>query len=423
MKKIGFSKLLNETVRREIFQHLNAETEINEDGSVYWKHGFQIEELISVLRDGFELPSEIANRDSSYIIRRSIFDARKKGLITDSSVLQELNRKVAQWLQNDLSNYAVCLRVSENPYHLEKGRRINFDGVKIELCRNIPSYMLIDSRDVCAISNMVQPDPGLGAYLIARCKARSENDAADQIFDAVALFQSVYNVIVKTWNLFGTQQRPEASMQVGPYYLFFKNGKSILNGSVWYNENYRREFWKLPNVNSRNFNEKVAVLRRALAALEHHPLRAAISSSFLMMNDGMEAFDMSRRTLRYWTALERLFQVEDERVSYERIIRRATYLDGPEDFSSVKLNRIVRIRNRYVHFGQIETEHHQLTQFLAQHIKSHLFYILFNGDDFLDHAEFVEMTDLPSAGDALARRSRAILRRQLMIQKRRHRID
>jgi hypothetical protein len=142
-----------------------------------------------------------------------------------------------------------------------------------------------------------------------------------------------------------------------------------------------------------------------------------------MMNDGMEAADMTRRTLRYWTALERLFQAGDERVSYERVIERATYLYDPADLAKAKLRRLLRIRNRYVHMGTTENEHHQLTQYLAAEVRSHLFYLLMNGDDFADHREFIEMTDLPSDAVALNRRRRAIDRRERMIEKRRHRSD
>jgi hypothetical protein len=52
-----------------------------------------------------------------------------------------------------------------------------------------------------------------------------------------------------------------------------------------------------------------------------------------------------------------------------------------------------------------------------------LFYLLFNGDDFADHAEFIEMTDLPSDALALQRRRKAIDRRMRMMEQRRHRAD
>lgn len=344
-------------------------------------------------------------------------------MISDKSLIKEINRNVFEWFKISPSKYTMVCRVNFSPNNLIKGRRFKFDGVSIELCNEIPSYMNVDARKISSTSRIIQDDPGYGGYLIARFLARTSNDAADKAFGAVDLFLSVYNLIAKSWNLFGTQGKPESSMRAGPYYLFFRKRNLIKSGGVWINENYRKEFWELSTADVKKFNKCLANLRKSLLHLEAHPLRSAISSSFLMMNEGMEAYDMSRRTLRYWTALERLFQVEDERLAYDRIINRATYLDNPENFASVKLKRLVRIINRYVHYGHTENEHHQLTQFLADHIKTNIFYLLFNGDDFIDHREFVDMTDLPSSSDALARRSRAIERRQLMIAQRRHRID
>jgi hypothetical protein len=208
---------------------------------------------------------------------------------------------------------------------------------------------------------------------------------------------------------------------MGPYHFLFRGRKSLLPETSWFNQNFREEYWG--SASGDNIFKSAKVVRKALAKLQTHPLREPLSAALLMMNDGMEAADMTRRTLRYWTALERLFQANDERASYDKIIDRATYLEEPADLAKAKLRRLLRIRNRYVHMGASENEHHQLTQYLSAMVRSHLFYILMNGDDFADHREFIEMTDLPSNSDALQRRRRAIDRRERMIEKRRHRPD
>lgn len=70
MKNADFSKVLNDTVRNEIFNYLNNKLKVNESGSVYWDAatGFEVYELISVLRDGITINPEIADRDSYGII-------------------------------------------------------------------------------------------------------------------------------------------------------------------------------------------------------------------------------------------------------------------------------------------------------------------------------------------------------------------
>jgi hypothetical protein len=298
----------------------------------------------------------------------------------------------------------------------------SYADVSIRLSARLPRYMELSDAEFTNLRPTDTKDtPGFG-FLIARTEARNQAQASEKLFSATEIFQAVYNLALKPWNIMGSEQKPEATLLTGPYQFLFEGRKSLLPHSMWFNPSFRDEFWT-SNADLEKLSKHARSIRKVLAKLENHPLKEPLSTALLMMNDGMEAADMTRRTLRYWTALERLFQAGDERVSYEKIIRRATYLEDPPDIARAKLARLMRIRNQYVHMGKSENEHHQLTQYLADEVRSHLFYLVFNGDDFADHGEFIDMTDLPSDAEALQRRRRAIDRRERMIEKRRHRPD
>jgi hypothetical protein len=420
--RVKFSKLIEQSVRHRLFAVIQELTTVGADGQLSWAGFHGIDEYVSVLRDGFEFPSAMSRRECSLAVWRGTLDALKTGKLEDASILAALQRITDGRLAERPQNFSMWCRLRFRP---SAGRKLQFsyDGVSITLAAGLPRYMQISEDDLRKLSPIATKDkPGFGV-LIARTSARNPIEAADKLFAAAEAFQAVFNLALKSWNLMGSEQKPEATLLTGPYQFLFRGKTSLLDEAMWFTPEFRDEFWHFGTINFDKLVERASTLRKALAKLEIHPLKEPLTAAFLMMNDGMESADMTRRTLRYWTALERIFQADDERASYDKIIRRATYLNEPADLERAKLARLMRIRNRYVHMGVTENEHHQLTQYVANEVRSHLFYLLFNGDDFADHAEFIEMTDLPSSSAALERRRRALDRRERMMQKRRHRLD
>lgn len=421
--KVSFSNLIGASVRHQLFNLIQDKTNLTDDGKVSWTGFKEIDEYVEVLGDAFVFPSSLSQSEAATAIWRGVLDARKSGRITDSTVLEALQRVTDAKLAELPSRFSMWSRLRFQASGTGLPKRFNFGGVTLRLCSQLPHYMELRESDFASLSPIITKDtPGFG-YLIAHTQGRNSSEAADMLFNAAEIFLAVYNLAMKPWNIMGSEQKPEALLLMGPYQFLYRERKSLLEKSMWFNPSFRPEDWKFRGEDPDKFLKRATSIRKALRKLENHPLKEALVSAFLMMNSGMEAADMTRRTLRYWTALERLFQSGDERVSYDKLIRRATYLEDPPDIARAKLARLMRIRNRYVHLGKKENEHHQLTQYLAAEIRSHLFYLLFNGDDFADHGEFIEMTDLPSGAEALHRRRTAIDRRERMIEKRRHRTD
>jgi hypothetical protein len=420
--RVRFSKFIEPSVRHQIFKAIQEASKVNEDGSITWPGFRGVDQYISTLGDAFEFPPAISAREAPAIIWRGILDALKSRKLNDSSVLEALQRITDAKLAETPCDFLMWSRLSYHHPISSSDIRSSYDGVSIRLSAHLAEYMKVSEETLSKLTPIDTKDrPGF-AYLIARTKARNETEAADKIYGATELFLSLYNLALKPWNIVGSEQKPEAALMMGPYQFHYRGRKPLFPDSMWFNPSFRDEYWS-SHVDIQKLSKHAPSIRKALAKLPTHPLKEPLSTALLMMNDGMEAAEMTRRTLRYWTAMERLFQPGEERTSYERIIQRATYLENPPDIARAKLARLKRIRNRYVHMGRSEQGHHQLTQYLADEVRSHLFYLIFNGDDFADHGEFIEMTDLSSNSDALQRRRRAIDRRERMIAKRRHRPD
>jgi hypothetical protein len=392
-------------------------------GKVSWSTVTDVDQLTEALDDAFDFPTEVSRRERAAIVYRGIVDARKSGKICDGSALEAVQKIVDQRLAETSSRFGMWSRVSYRPLNDQGEKVFAYAGVSMRLSRSLPKYMRIDPEEILDQKPIhVTDKPGFG-FLIATTTARNSTNAADKIFLSTEVLKSTYNLALKSWNIFGSEQKPEAALLMGPYHFLFKNSRYAGDSGTWFNPEFRDEFWNFGAASASSVLKFGRVVRKALLKLDKHPLKEPLSAALLMMNEGMESADMTRRTLRYWTALERLFQVDGEIVANEKIIRRATYLDDPADLARAKLNRLMRIRNRYVHKGATDNNHHQLAQYLAEHVRSALFYLLFNGDDFADHAEFIEMTDLPSDALALQRRRKAIDRRMRMMEQRRHRAD
>jgi len=420
--KVLFSKFIDPSLRHRLFKTIQDSSTVSANGQISWPGFRGIDQYVSTLGDAFVFPEEISHHEAPSIIWRGILDALKSGKLTDSSVLEAFQRITDSTLSEPLRDFSMWLRLSYTHPISSPDILFWYGGVFIRLSARIPSYMNISEQELSRLSPIETKDTPNFGYLVARTKARNKTEAADKIFGSTEILRSVYNLALKQWNIIGSEQKPEAALLMGPYQFYFQGKKSLLPESMWFNPSFRDEHWGA-KINIGKLSKHAPAIRKALAKLEPHPLKDPLSAALLMMNDGMESADMTHRTLRYWTALERLFQAGDERISYDKIIRRATYLENPPDISRAKFARLMRIRNQYVHMGKSEDRHHQLTQYLAEEIRSHIFYLVFNGDDFADHGEFLEMTDLPSNTEALQRRRRAIDRRERMIEKRRHRPD
>lgn len=421
--KVKFSNEVDSGLRHRLLSEIQKATYINDNGNVSWSD-HDIEQYIAVLNDAYTFPEELSRRERGEAVWTGIFNARKKDKLTDNSVIEEIQRFSDGKLAEPTRHFSMWSRLSYRPATSQRDKKFSYGDVNLRLCANLPRYMRIREEDLFYLTPIKTKDKSGFGFLIATTHARNETHAADKMFDASDMFQAMYNLALKPWNIIGSEQRPETTLQMGPYHFLYRERQSLLDKSKWYyNQNFRDEYWNSTSSESQKIFNVAPKIKSALVKLESHPLKKSLSSVLLMMNDGMEAANMSQRTLRYWTALERLFQDHNEKTTYKKIIQRATYLDDPADLARAKLHRLMRIRNKYIHMGIADNEHHQLTQYLAEHIKTHLFYLLFNGDDFKEHSEFIDMTDLPSDPESLQRRRRAIERRERMIEKRRHRDD
>jgi hypothetical protein len=114
-QKLSFSKHIDAAIRHRIFRALQEAMQINADGQIYWGPDGEVHQHISVLRDAFEFSKELSSGECAKAVGRGLLDARKKGDLNDSSVMEELQRLTDTALAQKLRRYSMWSRVSYKP--------------------------------------------------------------------------------------------------------------------------------------------------------------------------------------------------------------------------------------------------------------------------------------------------------------------
>lgn len=401
-----------------MYRWIESNTQLNSEGQLSW-NTLEFSEYLSILDDAFDFPKGTSPRVRHRATHDGIVRARKRGVLNDNTALKEIRRAFYEYGRRRTNPYAMWTRIRVAFPHGQAGLRFRADDVSLEIANALPPYMRLTAEQLAHASPLSKKDVPRFAYLIARTSACDDHDAAEDMIHAAGTLISVFNLALRSWNFFGSEQKPEAALLLGPYQHIFKQKAALIEQVSWYNPDFREDFWRTSSGDTKVF-KAVRSVRKALYAISTHPLKIEILQVLRLSNEAMESPDLTKRTLRYWSALERLFSTDAERASYDTIIRRATFLESDKEIARAKLNRLLSVRNRYVHWGVSEQGHHQLNQYVADLIRRFLFYIVFNGEDFLDHRELLEMCDLPSDIASLARRRKAIERREKIELTKRH---
>lgn len=415
---ISFSKDWNSSKFQTILDSICKLTKLTDEGLVSWTD-WSVDIYFSLAYESFAKSDLIPDRELQAIVRRAILDVRKAKKLNVSNVLFAARQKANEFISKPFVKYSTVMDIDISLPITFNSKKFSFRGVSLEVVRNCPKYIRLYVGDEIARSPFGVAPERRYSYLIARCRARSEFEAASKAFEACAAFLGVVNLATKRWNLMGSQQRPQCLVSQGPYHFVFENGKPT--PTQWFNPEFRAQFWNSSNHEGELFIRSSQNVNSILKKLNAHPLRELLCKVITAMNDGISSHQLSDRMTHYWNAIERLFSEDFEKTSYEKIIRRATFLEPDQSEARLFLGHLVEMRNRKIHHGKTFDHQHQLLEYTFELVRQFVFYLILNGDDLTSHSEFIEMADLPGNRQVLNRRILAIERRIRFMEFRRHR--
>ncbi|MGI9376933.1 MAG: hypothetical protein ACR2PC_12670 [Tsuneonella suprasediminis] len=405
-----------------LLQRLNEGTERNGNGSISFTASDH-SELFELLAHQVSFPADINYRDASNISYRAFLDLRKEGEVDQKSLMSLIAKRVKVWRSRPIKSYTMWTKIRLSQMGLTKSSYYKFDGVRLRIVASLPKWLKIDTYFVSGIGD-VYPNllPNFG-YAILSIGARSENEASEKLFSALDKFYAVVNTSWR-FNELWVSHRPSGVLLHGPNYFFFEGRKFLGKNQVWWNQDFDEKEWVSFPRSAQDFRLKSDLFRRVLSRLDVHPLRQILERAFVLVSEGMMSSCLSFRLMRFWTAAEVLYTEESSRTPYDQLIDRMifTEMDEQADVERLKLKRASELRNQYVHRGITDKEDSALIQNLRETILRFAYYILFNGEDFSNHAELLHMLDPSNAPNRVANRLIAIERRRLIIETGRHRV-
>jgi hypothetical protein len=421
MTTVSYRQKWIETGRlKRVLAKINDGTSVNADGAIQFDD-FDFQQYFDLLADAFHSPDTLTPREISSLVYSACIDLRKLGPVQRDKLLGLVNKKASEALAVAPRPFTMWTQLRLRQMVWSRGFKLSFQDVRIEGRARLPKrYRLTDY--LISGHGYIRPNKLSDfAYLILRCDARNEEDAARKMFDAIDTFYAVSNLIWRSINMW-TDPHAQAYLWLGPYQFFWQGQKFLGKERIWYNPKFDEAEWQRFPKDAKDFLVRLPHIRKALADLQPHPLRQILSPAAKLVHEGKASPDLSFRLLRYWSALETLYsEGSNKNVPYDKLIRRATFGERDRELAILKLEHLAKLRNSYVHSGDTERERNELTQFLGEILAHQILYLLRYADDLADHNELIEMADLPNDLNLLARRRRAIERRENIIQFGRHR--
>jgi hypothetical protein len=402
-----------------LISELNAGTELK-GGAVQFKVRDH-EDLFFLLADGIRHSEAVTRADISFASRRAFVELRKKGDVSQDALIREINKRIAKLQSLPVKRFTMWSKCRLKQMSFSPGCKFTIETVNIRTAARLPKWLQLEEHFVSGIGR-IQPNilPFYG-YVICSVNARSENEASKKIFHACDLLYAIVNTSwrsVETW----VQRRPSAKLWLGPNQFFFQGRRFLGKDHVWYDQTYDEEIWNSFPPDAKQFLKRAPRFRRALKALQFHPLKMPLKRALILISEGMTSQDLSFRLMRFWSAAEVLYSAETERTSAKKLVSRISFASKEDAWlDKIKLERVYQLRNAYVHRGSRENDDSSLVQHLREVLLGHIYYYLWNADDITSQVDLLAMVDLPSEETALKRIQVAISRKRAILKTGRHR--
>lgn len=354
-------------------------------------------ELFQLLPDAYTVKPEVNRSEAVELFSRAIISCRHSGPLTADAISERAAKLLSKRNDVPVVPFTLWTKFRADGMFHAAGFSLKWQGIRLRSAAQLPAWLQLDEYFISGIGRIQPHKPDGYGHLILSCSARNEERAVDTMLDALQLILGLLN-LYDTWGRFswiGGRNWTEGSLWEGPNHFVYRKREFRGKDRIWYNPDYDLETWRrLPPRMSRVL-KIVPIARKALAALENHPVRDVIVRTIQLLQEGFATRDSSYRLLRYWSALEQLYVETDSRGrSNEKIFERANFAERDPVLSRWKLEHIARLRNDYVHAGSSGDDFHDMGQFLRRMLARHINYWIFNGSNLLDHGELLSFAKL-----------------------------
>lgn len=405
-------KLVTDSMLHALLQEFEAGTKPVEGGLSYKRWDFR--DLFEILPDAFTVTPTISRSEAINLFSQALRECRRDckmnadAIINSATVIQ----KNALAVPNTAYSLWTKFRATNMVRH--KGFKLKWRGVSLRTAAYLPAWLQRDEYFLNGFGRIYPSKPYGYGHVIITCSDRTEDRAVDRMTDALQLILGLLN-LYETWgnrNIIAGRIWSEGKLWSGPNHFVFREKDFRGEDRIWYDPNYDEEAWNIHPLSMDRVLGVVPWTRKALAALENHPLSDVLVRSILLLQDGFVTRESSHRLLRFWSALEQIYvEPEDKTRSNEKLIERAIFAESNPELSKWKLEHIARLRNDYVHAGGSNDDLHHMCQFLRELLSRHINHWIHRGHIFRNHNALLQLVRLPSDRAALIEMQEMISRR------------
>lgn len=409
------SKLISDTDLSALLKAYEEGTET--DGrSIKYLHlsSFLIRQFDELLPDAFTVSPHLDRATAISLFRRAVREARLAGPLTGETIrvrAEEIDRRDRAVTAR---RYTMWTKFRASSMAHSKGFMLKLDGVTLRTTPRLPDWLHTDEYFLSGFGRINPKDPEFYGFIILHCNDRSVTVAATRMLDAAQLIFGLFNLYegYGRWSLRMGRPWADGKLWLGPYQFVFRERSSLAKERIWYNPDFDNDAWASNVASMYDILAISPKVRRAISAIDAHPLKEILTRSIRLMQDGFSARDANHRILRYWSALEQLYVEESARErSNQKVINRASFAERDPRLSRWTLTHISRLRNDYVHAGGGAEELEAMSQFLRDLLTRHIIHWIFMGSNFRSHHELLQYVDLPRDVSALKKMRDAVDRR------------
>lgn len=396
MKISRTKKYVSDQMLSALLREFEAGTEVSATGLSY--KNYDSNELYEILPDAFVVKPPVSRSEAIRLFAKALRKCRHADTMTSDDLIREATFIQHRALAVPQVPFTLWTKFRARDMDRAKSFKLQWRGVKLRSAANLPKWLRRGEYLLNGIGRIYPDRPIRYGHVILTCDDRNEERAVDRMMDALQLMLGLLNMY-ETWGRYthwGDRNWTEGKLWLGPNQFVFRGRKFRGDEHIWYNPDYDAEAWALHPPDMTRILKVVPWTKKALAALDAHPLRDALVRAIMPFQDGFASRDSSHRLLRYWSALEQLYVEPDAKSgSNEKVIERSLFGERDPQLSRWKLEHIARLRNDYVHAGRSGDDLHDLCQFLRELLARHINYWIFSSGDLSDHSALLQLVKLP----------------------------
>jgi hypothetical protein len=393
-KKIDEVKLHLQRLDKAI--GVDAKGQVSMPIQLAFGHGFETGAAIIAACATFS--DETPEREQVAIAEQAIADSKKAGSLELRDVLSHMQRRERAYLKRPKEPYVLLSTLSLAYY--EKLGLLRPSGATITFSRSVPKRFKIPDR-VKTSYLYRERLPTNYTRVRTRVSARDILTATDTAIDQLDFVRAVWNFFFNygQWRLSldgGTTRISINSIVYGPIHtLHHPDGTSATD--VYWREPSFVEPVPAPHDVKQRYDELKSFERSLRGNVKKSAAKRELLNCLLRYVRALDERDLTSSFLKLWSLLEDLTATS----TYEKTIRRATFMLKDREYHESVLKYLRTWRNRIVHEGDYTHESERFAYLLKQYVEHLLFFLIEHPKTFASLDEFGSFLQLPADPNVL----------------------